>query len=61
MHYLYMIAREQGKYEAIGGHKARASLKQHPTTGRTLCGVCGRQLTWREDRHAGRTKAAKRG
>lgn len=51
--YMWIAAREQGKYEAIGGHRATPSLKVDARTGRTLCAVCRRPLTWRETRHAG--------
>lgn len=58
---IYAAARERGKYEALGGHRARGSLQVDHQTGRTLCGVCRRPLTWREDRHAPRkTIRAKR-
>lgn len=47
-----IAAREQGKYEALGGHRATPGENIDPTTGRTLCAVCRRPLTWREDKHA---------
>jgi len=53
MTWLNLAAREEGKYRAIGGHKARPSETLDPETGRMLCGICRRPLTWREDKHAG--------
>lgn len=57
MTFMWIAAREQGKYEAIGGHRARPGLKTDPVTGRTLCSVCRRPLTWNEERHAGGRRA----
>lgn len=57
-----IAAREEGKYRAIGGHQARPRTNPndgplfHPVTGRALCSICGRPLTWREDKHAGGKK-----
>jgi len=47
---LYRAAKERGKYEAIGGHKARPSGVLDPE-GRMRCSECNRPLTYREDRH----------
>lgn len=53
---LYIAAREEGKYRAIGGHRARprheCDGRDYDAKGRALCAICGRPLTWREDRHA---------
>lgn len=60
---LNLAAREEGKYRALGGHKARPLWRDglpvyDRTTNRALCGVCGRLLTWREDKHAPKRRQA---
>lgn len=55
MTWFNIAAREEGKWRAIGGHKADVGLNPHtnPQTGRYVCYICGRDLTWNEERHAG--------
>jgi len=52
-----IAAREEGKYRAVGGHRARERRKydgrDFDRDGRALCDVCGKPLTWRGDKHAG--------
>ena len=61
-----IAAREEGKYRAIGGHRATARVRTsdgplfHPVTGRALCAICGKPLTWREDKHAGGRRRGRR-
>lgn len=52
---LYIIAREQGKYEAIGGHRASTGFRFNDK-GQYLCTVCGTALTRNGDRHIGRRR-----
>lgn len=51
MQSLYAAAREQGKYEAIGGHKATTAFRTNDK-GQYLCTICGRALTGNGERHA---------
>lgn len=56
MMYLYVIAKEEGKYRALGGHRAtpKALDTDH-------CYVCGRWITedWRGVRHTPKNKRPK--
>lgn len=61
MTWLWIAAREEGKYRAIGGHRARPGQRTDPVTLRTLCAVCDRPLTWHEDKHAGGRRARRKG
>lgn len=57
---IYEAARARGAYEAIGGHKFREAFPtRYSKDGRPVCGVCGREGTWREPmRHYTATPAA---